>query len=37
MVVSLAIIAAAIGFGVYALHRSSIMPTTDDATAGRTC
>jgi multidrug efflux system membrane fusion protein len=31
MVVSLAIIAAAIGFGVYALHRSSIMPTTDDA------
>jgi membrane fusion protein, multidrug efflux system len=28
---SLAIITAAIGFGVYALHRSSIMPTTDDA------
>jgi membrane fusion protein, multidrug efflux system len=31
MVVSLAIIAAAIGVGLYALHRSSIMPTTDDA------
>jgi membrane fusion protein, multidrug efflux system len=31
IVLSLAIIAAAIGFGLYALHRSSIMPTTDDA------
>jgi len=31
IVVSLAIIAAAIGFGLYVLHRSSIMPTTDDA------
>jgi multidrug efflux system membrane fusion protein len=30
-VISLAIIAAAIGFGLYALHRSSITPTTDDA------
>jgi membrane fusion protein, multidrug efflux system len=29
--VSLAIIAAAIGFGLYALHRSAITPTTDDA------
>jgi multidrug efflux system membrane fusion protein len=28
---SLAIIAAAIGFGLYALHRSAITPTTDDA------
>jgi multidrug efflux system membrane fusion protein len=31
IVLSLAIIAAAIGFGVFALHRSSITPTTDDA------
>jgi multidrug efflux system membrane fusion protein len=31
MLISLAIVAAAIGFGLYALHRSSIMPTTDDA------
>jgi membrane fusion protein, multidrug efflux system len=31
ILVSLAIVAAAIGFGLYALHRSSIMPTTDDA------
>lgn len=31
IVISLAIIAAATGFGLYALHRSSIMPTTDDA------
>ncbi|MDB5365985.1 MAG: hypothetical protein JWM77_1912 [Rhodospirillales bacterium] len=30
--VSLAIIAGALLFGAYALHRSSIMPTTDDAT-----
>jgi multidrug efflux system membrane fusion protein len=29
--VSLAIIAAAIGFGLYMLQRTSIMPTTDDA------
>jgi membrane fusion protein, multidrug efflux system len=28
---SVAIVAAAVGFAVYALHRSSIMPTTDDA------
>jgi multidrug efflux system membrane fusion protein len=31
ILVSLAIIAAAAGFGLYTLHRSSIMPTTDDA------
>jgi membrane fusion protein, multidrug efflux system len=31
MLVSLAIVAAAVGLGGYALHRSSIMPTTDDA------
>jgi multidrug efflux system membrane fusion protein len=31
IVISLAIIAAATGFGLYALHRSSIIPTTDDA------
>jgi membrane fusion protein, multidrug efflux system len=31
IVVSLAILASAIGFGLYALHRSSIMPNTDDA------
>ena len=31
ILVSLAIIAAAAGFGLYVLHRSSIMPTTDDA------
>jgi multidrug efflux system membrane fusion protein len=31
IVVSLAIVSAAIGFGLYALHRSSIMPTIDDA------
>jgi multidrug efflux system membrane fusion protein len=31
ILVSLAIIAAATGFGLYTLHRSSIMPTTDDA------
>jgi multidrug efflux system membrane fusion protein len=30
--ISLAIIAAAIIFGLYALHRRSIMPSTDDAT-----
>jgi membrane fusion protein, multidrug efflux system len=29
--ISLAIIATTIGFGLYALHRSSLMPTTDDA------
>jgi multidrug efflux system membrane fusion protein len=31
IVISLAIIAAAAGFGLYTLHRSSILPTTDDA------
>jgi multidrug efflux system membrane fusion protein len=31
ILVSLAIIAAAIGFGLYALQRSAITPTTDDA------
>jgi multidrug efflux system membrane fusion protein len=31
MLVSLVIVAAAIGLGAYALHRSSIMPTTNDA------
>jgi multidrug efflux system membrane fusion protein len=31
ILISLAFIAAAIGFGLYMLHRSSIMPTTDDA------
>jgi multidrug efflux system membrane fusion protein len=31
ILVSLAIVAVAIGFGLYVLHRSSIMPTTDDA------
>ncbi|HET6238681.1 MAG TPA: multidrug transporter subunit MdtN [Acetobacteraceae bacterium] len=31
IVISLSIVAAAIGFGLYVLHRSSIMPTTDDA------
>jgi multidrug efflux system membrane fusion protein len=31
MLVSLAIVAAAVGLGGYAFHRSSIMPTTDDA------
>lgn len=31
IVISLAIIAAAIGFGLYVLHLSSTMPTTDDA------
>jgi membrane fusion protein, multidrug efflux system len=31
ILISLAIVAAAIGFGLYALHRASIMPTTDDA------
>src|ERR1700733_7417839 len=31
MLVSLAIVAAAIGFGLYALHDSAIRPTTDDA------
>ena len=31
IVVSLAIIATAAGVGLYALHRSAIMPTTDDA------
>jgi membrane fusion protein, multidrug efflux system len=31
ILVSLVIIAVAIGFGLYVLHRSSIMPTTDDA------
>jgi len=31
MLVSLAIVAAAIGFGLYVLHRSSFMPSTDDA------
>jgi membrane fusion protein, multidrug efflux system len=31
ILVSLAIIAMGIGFGLYALHRSSITPTTDDA------
>ena len=31
ILVSLAIVAAAFGFGLYALQRSSIMPTTDDA------
>lgn len=31
VLVSLAIIAVAIGFGLYVLHRNSIMPTTDDA------
>jgi multidrug efflux system membrane fusion protein len=31
IVISLAIVAAAIGLALYALHRSSIMPTTDDA------
>jgi multidrug efflux system membrane fusion protein len=30
--VSLAIIAGALSFGAYVLHRTSIMPTTDDAT-----
>jgi membrane fusion protein, multidrug efflux system len=30
--ISLTIIAAAVIFGLYMLHRSSIMPTTDDAT-----
>jgi multidrug efflux system membrane fusion protein len=30
--ISLTIIAAAVTFGLYMLHRSSIMPTTDDAT-----
>jgi membrane fusion protein, multidrug efflux system len=31
ILVSLAIVFAAIGFGLYTLHRSAIMPTTDDA------
>jgi multidrug efflux system membrane fusion protein len=31
ILVSLAIVAAAVAFGLYALHRSSIMPTTNDA------
>jgi multidrug efflux system membrane fusion protein len=31
ILVSLAIVAAAICFGLFALHRSSVMPTTDDA------
>jgi multidrug efflux system membrane fusion protein len=31
IVISLAIVAAAVGLGVYALHRSAITPTTDDA------
>jgi multidrug efflux system membrane fusion protein len=31
IVLSLVIVAAAVGFALYALHRSSIMPTTDDA------
>jgi membrane fusion protein, multidrug efflux system len=31
ILISLAIVAAAIGFGLYVLQRSSIMPTTDDA------
>ena len=31
ILVSLAIIAVAVGFGLYVLHRSSITPTTDDA------
>jgi membrane fusion protein, multidrug efflux system len=31
ILISLTIIAAAIGFGLYVLHRSSITPTTDDA------
>jgi membrane fusion protein, multidrug efflux system len=31
MLISLAIVAAAIGFGLYALNRSEMRPTTDDA------
>jgi multidrug efflux system membrane fusion protein len=31
LLISLAIVVAGIGVGLYALHRSSIMPTTDDA------
>jgi multidrug efflux system membrane fusion protein len=31
IIISLVIIAAAVGLGLYALHRSEIMPTTDDA------
>jgi membrane fusion protein, multidrug efflux system len=31
LLISLMIVAAGIGFGLYALRRSSIMPTTDDA------
>jgi multidrug efflux system membrane fusion protein len=31
LLISLVVVAAGIGFGLYALHRSSILPTTDDA------
>jgi multidrug efflux system membrane fusion protein len=31
LIISLVIIALAVGLGLYALHRSEIMPTTDDA------